>query len=61
MSKADSDAVADLRVEYTWNAHRIDETPSMWYAHYQYQLGYTYNGMIMGHHMGPDRRIFSLG
>ena len=48
------DGRADLRVEYTWNAHRIDDSPSLWYGHYLYELGYTHNGMIMGHHMGPD-------
>ncbi len=48
------DGRADLRVEYTWNAHRIDETPAMWYAHSEYRSGYTYNNLIMGHHLGPD-------
>ena len=48
------DGRSDLRVEYTLNAHRTDESPSLWYGHYTYQLGYTHDGMIMGHHMGPD-------
>lgn len=49
------DGRTDLRVEYTWNAHRVDETTrAMWYAHALYRSGYTYNDLIMGHHMGPD-------
>ena len=26
----------------------------MWYAHSEYRSGYTYNNLIMGHHLGPD-------
>ena len=52
------DGRTDLRVEYTYNAHRIDPTTGMWYGHFVYRSGYTYNDKIMGHHMGPDAEDF---
>lgn len=53
-----SDGKADLRLEYTRNAHRVDETPGFWYGHSRYRGGYTNDSMIMGHHMGPDADDF---
>lgn len=52
------DGKADLRLEYLFNAHRVDETPGFWYGHSRYRAGYTHDGMIMGHHVGPDAEDF---
>jgi hypothetical protein len=48
------DGRLDFRFEYAHNAHRVDETPGFWYGHTIYRSGYTHDGLIMGHHMGPD-------
>jgi hypothetical protein len=37
----------DLRTEYA-------RTHKTWYTHYIYTSGYTYKGVILGHHMGGD-------
>jgi len=50
------DGKTDLRLEFANNAHRVDSTPGMWYAHPIYP--YTHDGLIMGHHMGPDAADF---
>ena len=39
----------DLRVEYANN-----HTTNVWYEHGTYGSGYTYEGLIIGHHMGSD-------
>ncbi len=52
------DGKTDLRFEYANNAHRVDSTPGYWYGNAVYRSGYTHNGMIMGHHMGPDSMDF---
>jgi hypothetical protein len=44
---------ADLRVEYADLA--IDE-PGAWYRHGIYTDGYTYDGRILGHHVGGGGR-----
>lgn len=41
-----------LRVEYATN--HIQNHPNFWYTHHIYQSGYTYDGRIIGHHMGSD-------
>lgn len=33
-----------------------DVQPDVWYTHGVYTGGYTYHGMIMGHHMGTDSK-----
>jgi len=44
----------DLRVEYA-NDY-ISEKPNVFYTHHIYQAGYTYEGRIIGHHMGTDTK-----
>lgn len=44
----------DLRVEY--GQTYIGKYPDLWYGHNIYTSGYTYNGRIIGHHMGTDAR-----
>lgn len=44
----------DLRVEY--GQTYIGKHPGVWYRHHIYTDGYTYNGRIIGHHMGTDAR-----
>jgi hypothetical protein len=48
------DGRLDFRFEYAHNAHRVDQTPGYWYGNSVYRSGYTHDGLIMGHHMGPD-------
>ncbi|OGW33348.1 MAG: hypothetical protein A2X58_11410 [Nitrospirae bacterium GWC2_56_14] len=43
-----------LRAEYATN--HVSYWPDVWYTHGVYTAGYTYNGQIMGHHMGTDSR-----
>jgi hypothetical protein len=33
-----------------------DNQPDVWYTHGAYTAGYTYDGVIMGHHMGTDSK-----
>jgi len=42
----------DFRAEYANN--HISGSPNIWYTHDIYRSGYTYEGNIMGHHMGTD-------
>lgn len=42
----------DLRVEYANN--HIPGHPDYWYNHHVYKSGYSYDGRIIGHHMGSD-------
>ena len=52
-----NDGLTDLRIEYADNVTEPDDpTQGAWYTHTQYYSGYTYNGLLMGHHMGPDAR-----
>lgn len=44
----------DLRVEYAETF--ISKYPGVWYAHHIFTSGYTYDGRIIGHHMGADAR-----
>lgn len=44
----------DLRVEY--GQTYIGKYPGIWYTHHVYTTGYTYDGRIIGHHMGTDAR-----
>ena len=46
----------DLRVEYANN--HIAGNPNVFYTHSLYQSGYTYEGRVIGHHMGTDSRDF---
>ena len=48
------DGRTDLRVEYADNVSERDT--SFWYGHTQYFTGYTFDGMVLGHPMGPDAR-----
>jgi hypothetical protein len=45
-----------FRAEYATD--HIDGHPNYWYWHHIYQSGYTYNGRIIGHHMGSDSKDF---
>lgn len=51
-------APLDLRAEYARN--HVRNTPYAWYVHGIYTAGYTYRGMIMGHHMGTASRDLFL-
>lgn len=53
-----SDGLTDLRIEYADNVTEPSDPdfPAAWYTHSQYFSGYTYNGLILGHPMGPDAR-----
>ncbi len=42
-----------LRGEYA-TTHMNKHPGAVWYTHHIYTAGYTYNGMIIGHHMGSD-------
>ncbi|CAG1066266.1 hypothetical protein BAC1_01874 [uncultured bacterium] len=44
----------DLRVEY--GQTYIGKYPGMWYNHHVYTTGYTFDGRIIGHHMGTDAK-----
>jgi len=44
----------DLRVEYANN--RVSGFGELFYTHSLYTSGYTYEGRIIGHHMGSDSR-----
>ncbi len=44
----------DLRIEYADN--NVSDSPGVFYTHSIYQSGYTYNGRIIGHHMGTATR-----
>jgi hypothetical protein len=41
-----------LRAEYATT--HVSGSPNVWYNHHIYTSGYTYKGMIIGHHMGTD-------
>jgi hypothetical protein len=49
----------DLRAEYAET--EVNEQPYVWYTHGVYTAGYTYQGMIMGHHMGTESNDLFLG
>lgn len=51
-------APVELRAEYARN--HVRNTPYAWYVHGIYTAGYTYRGMIMGHHMGTASRDLFL-
>ena len=42
------------RVEYANT--KVPNYPRVWYRHHIYTTGYTYEGKIMGHHMGTDAK-----
>lgn len=44
----------ETRVEYAQTY--ISKYPGVWYRHHVYTSGYTYDGRIIGHHMGTDAR-----
>ena len=44
----------DLRIEYADN--HVSGSPNVFYNHSLYTSGYTYEGRVMGHHMGTDSR-----
>jgi len=48
----------DLRAEYAQN--HVRNAPYVWYAHGTYVAGYTYQGMVIGHHMGTESRDIFL-
>jgi len=43
-----------FRAEYAIN--HINDHPYFWYNHHIYTSGYTYDGGVIGHHMGSDSR-----
>ncbi|MDD1749282.1 MAG: capsule assembly Wzi family protein, partial [Methanothrix sp.] len=44
----------DLRIEYANDI--VPGHPYVWYTHTVYTSGYTYEGRVIGHHMGPESR-----
>jgi hypothetical protein len=44
----------DLRLEYAQDI--VPGHPYVWYTHGVYTSGYTYEGRVIGHHMGPEAR-----
>ena len=44
----------DLRIEYAYD--HVSGNPDVFYTHNAYQAGYTYEGRIIGHHMGTDSK-----
>jgi len=46
----------EFRFEWAQSYDPVSTRPSAWYTHHVYQSGYTYNGTIIGHHMGTDSR-----
>jgi len=48
----------DLNVEYAETY--IGKYPGMWYWHHIYTTGYTYDGKVIGHHMGTDAKDLFL-
>ena len=42
----------NLRIE--WATTAVNTKHTAWYTHGQYNSGYTYEGRIIGHHMGAD-------
>ena len=52
----------DMRIEYAINRKKPHQKAT-WYEHHLYQIGYTYKGRIIGHHMGGDSQdiFFRLG
>jgi hypothetical protein len=44
----------ELRGEYALN--RVSGQDFVWYTHGTYTAGYTYKGMVLGHHMGTESR-----
>ncbi|MCL5279176.1 MAG: capsule assembly Wzi family protein [Planctomycetes bacterium] len=44
----------DLRLEYANDV--VPGYPYVWYTHSVYTSGYTYEGRVIGHHMGPESR-----
>ncbi|MBI5787875.1 MAG: capsule assembly Wzi family protein [Candidatus Schekmanbacteria bacterium] len=43
---------SDLRIEYANNY--VSGAPDAWYRHHIYKAGYTYEGKVIGHHMGSN-------
>lgn len=48
----------ELRAEYAET--KVNEQNDVWYTHGTYTAGYTYHGVIMGHHMGTESKDFFL-
>jgi hypothetical protein len=48
----------DFRVEYADDI--VPGFPRVWYTHGVYTSGYTYEGRVIGHHMGPESRDLFL-
>ncbi len=49
----------DFRVEWANTAHSARYGPQ-WYTHFLYTTGYTYEGRVIGHHMGTDAKDLFL-
>jgi hypothetical protein len=47
-----------FRAEYATD--HVPGHPNVWYRHHIYTAGYTYEGRIIGHHMGTDSNDFFL-
>jgi hypothetical protein len=48
----------DFRIEYADDI--VPGFPNVWYTHSVYTSGYTYEGRVIGHHMGPESRDLFL-
>ncbi len=44
----------NLSLRLEWATTAVNTKHSAWYTHGQYSSGYTYDGRIIGHHMGAD-------
>ncbi|MDO8426483.1 MAG: capsule assembly Wzi family protein [Deltaproteobacteria bacterium] len=49
----------DFRIEWA-NTARSARYGPQWYTHWKYTTGYTYEGNVIGHHMGSDARDLFL-
>jgi hypothetical protein len=57
--KITADGRTDLRIEYSDNVNEGgpgSKLNGMWYTHGTYTTGVTYEGLILGDHIGPDAR-----
>lgn len=56
-----NDGKTQMRIEYANTVRRESKSGIVgWYHHGIYQSGYTYKGLILGHHMGGDSEDFYL-
>lgn len=59
LPRADPSGRLSLRVEYA-DLSKIDNLAPPWYRHGTYRSGYTYEGRVMGHHVGGAAKDLSI-